>query len=109
MQVTSILFRFGRNPNDAPHRLRASRNVAGQQITQAAQIESVRLRAPALLRHFDARRVDDQVLDPLGDQEPVKPEAFAARFITTHDAHLPRQPELLLGTLDLGQQCLRVT
>ena len=108
MQMPSILFRDRRNPNHTPHRLRAPRHVASQQVAKACHVQPVRLGPSALLRNLDARGVDDQTLDALIHEKAMKPEPFPTRLVAAHDANIGWQAELLLRPGDLRQQDLSV-
>jgi hypothetical protein len=67
----------------APHLLAAV--MPDQQLQQLGDIQPIRLRRATTPVHFDARRVDNHVLDSVPGQEAMEPEAIQAGFVTTAD------------------------
>jgi hypothetical protein len=70
-------------------------------------VEAVGLGPPRAAVDFDAGGVDDQVLDPLGGEEAMEPEAVAAGRVSGEDRGVLGQAEARLGGLDLRQQGIR--
>ena len=70
---------------------------SAQSACHAFGIEPIGLGAAATARHQETRRVEYNCADITRGQEPGKPEAIVADFVTKHDLHRSTQLVLCLG------------
>src|SRR4051794_8365781 len=70
-------------------------------------VEAIRLGSSAAAVDLDTRGVHDLVLDSLGQEEAMQPEAVASGLVATDHRSILGQAEPLLGGLDLEDQAQR--
>ena len=80
-----VLLLHYRHPGNALHLPAASRAVTLQGVEERLAVEAITLRPESSSVPLDAGRVQHQVLDALGHEEPVEPGAVAAGLVAAHD------------------------
>ena len=74
--------------------------VTNQLLNQLLGVQAIGLGSSVPTTHFDARRIDHDIIDPTLQQNPVDPETIATRFVATPYRSVGRQAESFLGLRD---------
>ncbi len=96
MKLT-LVFVFNRRRSHDTAGLLFSLLVTDEQGEQLAHVQPVAFGAAATAVYFDARGINDLIVDPLGQQEAMEPEAVATGFVAAYDGGFWREAEALFG------------
>lgn len=107
VQLAGIFLLDGWNLDHAPD-LRLSADIANQHAQQLRRIEAIALGPPLAAVDLDARRVDHHVLDSLGQETAMQPEAVPSRLIAAHYRAIRWQSQPSLGRGDLSAQARHI-
>jgi len=107
MEMSIVFILGGGHADDAPGSL-LTVVIADQHRQQLPDVEAVGLGALRATIHFDAGRVDHEILDVVGQEVAMEPEAITASLIATEDTSRSGQSEALLGQADFRLQGQRV-
>jgi len=81
VQMPHVFRLDARHMHDTPHRL-LSTVVPDEHVQQLSHIDSICLGSLGSPIYLNARRIDDEVLDPFCQKTTVQPETIATSFVT---------------------------
>ena len=108
MLMPAIFGHLRRSLHFAPHLLLAA-VVADKHGQQLADVHAVGLGSPSSTWDLDAGRVHHQVLEALGSQVAVDPEAIATSFVAAQDASVLWKMKAFFGQADFLSQGEEIT
>ena len=100
MELPAVFLVYAGYPHDTPDFLLTG-HVTQQHRQKLVDIEPIRFSPPLAAIDLNTGRVDHEVLDAMGHQGAVQPEAIAASLVTAHDMGLVGEAKALLRSCDL--------